>query len=231
MASRANRPNPRSAPGRRNAPATCNQLDDWKRRRVMKPATRFATAAAVGSILVMVTTASVLAQSPGVSAGVTASGTTQFRDAKTGMVWRPENVSKDNRLEPANPPSTPADKAFDPRAQVATAGTVTVQRPRAQLMGSVPVTAGPTVPIITIDGPSLQAIPGGRWLTVLYVTNNSGAPVDPQIGCTFTNGGRSVQEARVVVPTTAAGTRLGVPVYGPRTDIFVDRVLCRVLTP
>jgi hypothetical protein len=197
----------------------------------MKPAIRLATAAAVGSILAMAAAGSAQAQSPGVSAGVTANGATQFRDARTGKVWTPENVSKDNRLEPANQPSTPADKAFDPSAQVATAATVTVQRPRAQLMGSVPVTAGPTVPIITIDGPSLQAIPGDRWLTVLYVTNNGGASVDPQIGCTFTNGGRSVQEARVVVPTTAAGTRLGVPVYGPRTNIFVDRVLCRVLTP
>jgi hypothetical protein len=150
-------------------------------------------------------------------------------------VWAPagpdNRLTRDNKLEPPNQPSTPADEAFDPRSQVATAAPVVVQRPRADMMGTVPITAGPTVPVITIDGPSLRALPGDRWLTVLYLTNNSGAAVDPQVGCTFTNAGQAVQETRVVVPTAAAGTRLGVPVYGPRTDIFVDRVLCRVLTP
>jgi hypothetical protein len=63
------------------------------------------------------------------------------------------------------------------------------------------------------------------------VLAQTSAAVDPQIGCTFTNGGRAVEEARVVVPTAGAGQRLGLPVYGPRTDVFVDRVLCRVLTP
>ena len=65
----------------------------------------------------------------------------------------------------------------------------------------------------------------------LYVTNNSAGDVNAQVGCTFTNGGRSVQETRVIVPTAGPGQRLGMPVYGPRTDVFVDRVLCRVLTP
>ena len=197
----------------------------------MKPAICAATSAFLGLIAAAAAVGSATPRAPGIQTGVTANGAPEFRDPKTGRVWTPENVSKDNRLEPANQPGTPADKAFDPRSQVTTAGAISVQRPRANLMGTVPITAGPTVPIVTIDGPSLQAIPGDRWLTVLYVTNNSVAEVNPQIGCTFTNGGRSVQETRIVVPTAAAGARLGVPVYGPRTDIFVDRVLCRVLTP
>jgi hypothetical protein len=181
--------------------------------------------------------ASAMAQSATIEAGVTVNGPAQFRDNRTGTVWTPQTVgrdnrlSRDNKLEPPNQPSTPADRAFDPQSQIATAEPLVVQRPRANVMGTVPITAGPTVPVVTIDGPSLQAIPGDRWLTVLYVTNNSAAAVDPQVGCTFTNGGRAVEEARVVVPTASPGTRLGVAVYGPRTDIFVDRVLCRVLTP
>jgi hypothetical protein len=144
----------------------------------------------------------------------------------------PDNrLTRDNRLEPSNQPSTPADRAFDPRAQVATSIPIVVQRPVANVVAKIPVTAGPTVPVITIEGPALRAIPGDRWMTVLYVNNNSGAPVDTQIGCSFTNGGRTMQEARVVVPTAAPGTRMSVPVDGPRTDVFVDRVLCRVLTP
>ena len=195
----------------------------------MKPAIRFATA--LGCFTAMAVAASSMAQTAGVEAGVTANGTAQFRDAKTGKVWTPQNVSRDNKLEPANQPSTPADKAFDPQAQVASVDGVSVQRPPANLMGIVPITAGPNVPIVTIDGPSLQAIPGGRWMTVLYVSNNSAAEANPEVGCTFTNGGRAVQETRVIVATAGPGQRLGVPVYGPRTDIFVDRVLCRVLVP
>jgi len=182
----------------------------------------------------VISAASAASAQTSVTVGVTQNAPVEYRDSRTGSVWTPgidNRLSRDNRLEPRNEPSTPADKAFDPSAQVAVAEPLVVQRPQASLMGTVPITAGPTVPGITIDGPTPKAIPGDRWLTVLYVTNNSGIAVDPQIGCTFTNGGRAVQEVRVVVPTAGAGQRLGVPVYGPRTDVFVDRVLCRVLTP
>jgi hypothetical protein len=197
----------------------------------MTPAFRISTSVVLGCVAAGLVAASVMAQTAGVGAGVSASGTTQFRDPKTGVVWTPENVSKDSRLESANPPSTPADRAFDPKTQIATAGSIAVQRPSANLMGTVPITAGPSVPIVTLDGPTLQAIPGQRWLTVLYITNNSAAAINPELGCTFTNGGRPVQETRIIVPTAGPGQRLGLPVYGPRTDIFVDRVLCRVISP
>lgn len=179
---------------------------------------RMAGVTIVSSIAAMALTASAVAQ-------------TQFRDDKTGKVWTPDNVSKDNQIRPANEPTTPADRAFDPSAQVATANAVVVQRPPANLLGIVPITAGPSVPIVSLESPSLQAIPGDRWVAPIYVTNNSGADANAQVGCTFTNAGRSVQETRVIVPTAGPGQRLGMPVYGPRTDVFVDRVLCRVLTP
>jgi len=155
----------------------------------------------------------------------------EFRDAKTGKVWTPSNVSKETQLRPSNEPVTAADRAFDPNAQVATATGVVVQRPNATLMGVVPITAGPTVPLVSLDSPTLQAIPGDRWVAPLYLSNNSGAEVNAQIGCTFTNGGRPAQETRIVVPTAGPGQRLAFAAYGPRTDVFVDRVLCRVLTP
>jgi hypothetical protein len=168
----------------------------------------------------------------GVGTGVTSGGTAQFRDEKTGKIWTPENVSKDAQTpqQQAAKPVTPADKAFDPNSQNVPVSVVT-QRPHANLMGKVPTTAGPTVPIVTIDGPSLQAVPNQTWLTVLYVTNNSANVIEPVIGCTFTNGGRPVQDTRVIVPPVGGGERWGVPVYGPRVEIFVDRVTCRVLSP
>ncbi len=66
-------------------------------------------------------------------------GVTQFKDERTGKVWTPENVSKDNQTpqQQAAVPSTPADKAFDPNAQ-ASATQVVVQRPRGSLMASSP---------------------------------------------------------------------------------------------
>src|SRR4029450_14152373 len=82
---------------------------------------------------------------------------------------------------------------------------VLVQRPNPALMGVAPITAGPTVPIVALDSPPLQAIPGDRWVAPLYLTNNSGADANAQIGCTFTNGGRPVQETRIVAPQAGTG--------------------------
>ncbi|MBV8186388.1 MAG: hypothetical protein JOY64_16325 [Alphaproteobacteria bacterium] len=198
----------------------------------MKPLFRLSLAACAG-VALATAAAATLAQTS-VTVDVTQNPPTQYRDERTGTVWAPgvdNRLSRDNRLEPSDQPSTPADKAFDPGSQVAIAEPLVVQRPQATLMGTVPITAGPNVPVVTLDGPTLKAMPGDRWLTVLYVTNNSGVAVDSQVGCTFTNGGRAVQEARVVVPTAGPGQRLGMAVYGPRTEVFVDRVLCRVLTP
>ncbi len=182
----------------------------------MKRATRVATVAAAGTFVLALMT-SALAQPTG-----------QFRDDRTGKVWTPETVSQDNK--PASPTSE-RDKAFDPRSQMAVVEGVTVQRPRATLMGVLPVTAGPSVPTVTLDGASLQAVPGERWLTVIYITNNSANVVDSVVGCTFTNAGRKVEDTRVIVPPAGPGERLGVPVYGPRVDLFVDQATCRILTP
>jgi hypothetical protein len=50
-------------------------------------------------------------------------------------------------------------------------------------MGSVPITAGPTMPIATIDDASLSVIPGQRWRVVLYLNNNSAGTINPAIDC------------------------------------------------
>ncbi|MBR2818293.1 MAG: hypothetical protein IKE60_26760 [Reyranella sp.] len=155
----------------------------------------------------------------------------QFRDEKTGKVWTPENVSKDNQAPSQQTmPMTQADKAFDPNRQNITLPPMT-QRPRGNLMGTVPVTAGPSVPIATLDSASLQAVPQQNWVTVIYVTNNSGGVIDAVVNCQFTNGGRPVQDVTVTAPPSGPGERWGLPVYGPRVDIFVDRVTCRLISP
>ena len=94
---------------------------------------------------------------------------------------------------------------------------VVVQRPRANLMGIVPITAGPTVPIVTLDSPSLQAIPGDRWVAPLYVTNNSGAD-DQRADRLHLHQRRPAGRRRPasIVPTAGPGERLASPVYGPR---------------
>jgi hypothetical protein len=104
---------------------------------------------ALGCLAAAAMAVSAMAQSASVEAGVTANRPNQFRDSTTGKLWTPETVgqdnrlSRDNKLEPPNQPAAPADRAFDPKAQIATAGAITVQRPRANVMGTVPVTAGP----------------------------------------------------------------------------------------
>lgn len=210
----------------------------------MEQASRLVTATAV-AVLAGVLATSAFAQtspvapgsvsqgpmSPGsVGVGATAGTTAEFRDPKTGKVWTPYNVSQDNKVSAA-PATSAQDKAFDPQAQRAVVDGVTVQRSRAQLMGVLPVTAGSGVPLVTLDGASLHAIPGERWLTALYVTNNSGATVDVVVGCLFTNAGRKVEDTRVIVPPAGPGERLALQVYGPRVDMFVDRVTCQIVSP
>jgi len=157
-----------------------------------------------------------------------AQGLPQLRDSRTGKVWTPEIV------EEASVPTSPnayVNRAFDPRAQNVVVEGLVVQHPRANLMGTVPIMAGPSVPIATIDAPSLQVIPGQHWLSILYLTNNSAATINAVVGCYFTNGGQRVEETRVVIPPAGPGERLGVPVRGPRYDIFVDRVTCELMSP
>lgn len=199
---------------------------------------RYFTLSAVAGALAFVAASPSLAQVPAaqmpgtIGAAVSSNGATQFKDERTGKVWTPENVSKDNQTpqQQSAMPASPSDKAFDPNSQ-SVATQVVVQRPRGNLMGTVPITAGPTVPMVVIDSPWLQAVPQQNWLSVLYVTNNSGNVVDPVVGCTFTNGGRPVQDTRVVLSPAGPGERWGVPVYGPPVSTFVDRVTCRLLSP
>jgi hypothetical protein len=175
---------------------------------------------AAGGLLACGLAASAMAQN-------VAAGVPQFTDSRTGKVWTPD-------VEVPGQPTDPGayvNRAFDPRSQSGIVEGVVVQHPRATLMGTVPITAGPTVPIVVLDAPSLQAIPGRHWLAVLYVTNNSGGTIDAVVACDFTNNGQMVQSTRVMVPPAGPGERLGMAVRGPATELFVDRATCRVITP
>jgi len=150
-------------------------------------------------------------------------------DSRTGKTWTPDMIPlNDPRSGPMNPA---VDRAFDPHSQIAMVPGTVLQRPHANLMGIVPITAGPTVPRVVLDAPSLQAIPGQHWLAILYVTNNSGDTVDAVVDCHFTNQAAKVEDVRLLVPPAGPGERLGLPVRGPRTDLFVDRVTCQLMSP
>jgi len=153
----------------------------------------------------------------------------QFTDTRAGKVWTPNWDSLD-AVQPTDP-SHSVNREFDARAQRESVPGMVTQRPRAELMGTVPITAGPSVPIMTIDAPSLQAVPGERWISVLYVTNNSGASINAVVDCHFTNHGQKVESVRLLVPTAGPGERLGMAVRGPRVDMFVDKVVCVPMSP
>ncbi len=169
---------------------------------------------------------SALAQGNRAGLDVAASpGGPEFRDPRTGQVWTPETVGQDGR-----PLAGPEDKAFDPAGQnVAT--WVAEQRVRGRPVGTVPVTAGPTTPIVAMDGATLRAVPGQRWQVVLYLDNNSGNPVDPVIECRFLNGSNLVMRTRATVAQTGPSVRQGLVIYGPKTDAFVNRASCNVTSP
>ncbi|HEX9556082.1 MAG TPA: hypothetical protein VF991_06280 [Reyranella sp.] len=152
-------------------------------------------------------------------------GVPEFRDPKTGQIWTPLNVGQQSG------PPTPADVAFDPLGQAVRVEGVVVQRPSIVPLAAVPITAGPTVPIVNIGGATLRAVAGKRWQVVLYLDNNSANTVVPLINCRFTNAGKLVEQTHVLVPAVGPGTRVGMIVHGPKTDLFVDRASCAVTSP
>ena len=152
-------------------------------------------------------------------------GVPEFRDPKTGQIWTPLNVGLQSG------PPTPADLAFDPRGQAVYVRGVVVQRPSVVPLDSVPITAGPTVPIVNLGDATLRAVPGKRWEVVLYLDNNSANTVAPLLNCRFTNSGRLVEQTHVLVPTVGPGIRVGMIVYGPKVELFVDRATCEVKSP
>ncbi len=181
---------------------------------------------AVSLCLAMIAAApAVQAQAAKSSVDVAAStGVPEFRDPKTGTIWTPENVGQGGK------PIRPEDHAFDPAAQSAPLGLV-LQKATARPVGTVPVTAGPTVPILNIESTTLRAVPGQRWQLVMYLNNNSNQPVNPVLECRFTNGGNLVTATRVEVSQMGPSVRAGIAVAGPRVQYFVDKASCQVTSP
>jgi hypothetical protein len=127
--------------------------------------------ASLACLIGMTLASAAVAQAPRSSLDVTASaGAPEFRDPKTGQVWTPETVGQDGR-----PLTGPDDKAFDPQAQNAPV-KIAEQRLRGRPVGTVPVTAGPTVPIVALTNSSLRAVPGQRWQAVLYLDTTAPTP-------------------------------------------------------
>jgi hypothetical protein len=182
--------------------------------------------AAVSICLMAMTLASAaLAQAAKRSVEVTpTTGPFEFRDPRTGQVWTPETVGQDGK------PINPEDRAFDPTAQSAPLQAV-IQKATARPVGSVPITASPTVPIAELQNLSLRVVPGQRWQLALYINNNSGNPIDPVLECRFLNHGQPVTYTRAVLSRVGPGVRAGIQVAGPRAEIFVDKANCEIVSP
>jgi hypothetical protein len=151
-------------------------------------------------------------------------GAFEFRDPVTGHIWTPENVGQDGT------PIGPDDKAFDPRAQSAPLQAV-LQKSVAKPVGSVPITAGPTVPIAELQNLALRVMPGKRWHVAMYINNNSANAIQPVVECRFTNHGQPVTLTRANVSQVGPGVRAGFTVAGPRAEIFVDKANCTISSP
>jgi hypothetical protein len=147
----------------------------------------------------------------------------EFRDPKTGTMWTPDNVGQDGK-----PLVGPEDRAFDPQGQAVANEGVVEQNVRAIHVGTVPITAGPNVPLIEADSASLHVIPGGRWEFLVYLNNNSALTLAPVLTCQFTNGDKPVAVTRALVSPMVAGERVGLAIYGPQAQFFVDKASCQI---
>ena len=187
----------------------------------------YASSLKVVACLVGLTVASAaFAQAPRSSVDAAASsGLPEFRDPKTGQVWTPENVGG------GPPPTDAASRAFDPLAQAIVVRGVVDQNVRVTRIGTVPITAGPTVPLVNIDAISLKVVPGQRWQAVLYLNNNSTFTMASVIGCRFTNAGNTVMASYVLIAPVAGGNRVGLVFSGPPSEVFINNVSCSVLSP
>ena len=152
-------------------------------------------------------------------------GVPSFRDPKTGQVWTPDNVGG------GGPPTTAADRAFNPSAQSVSIGQVFQQNAQMRVVGQVPITASPTVPLVEIDNPTLSVQPGARWRVVMYLQNNSASTFAPSLDCRFTNAGNTVMASYILIAPVAGGNRVGLVFSGPPSDIFINNVSCSVLSP
>jgi len=162
---------------------------------------------------------------PSVTAAPDSSAEPSFRDPKTGKVWTPENVGQDGK------PVAPEDRAFNPQRQVVEDQQVYQQQAQSQVVGTVPITASSTVPLVEIDSPSLRVRGGGRWRMVLYLQNNTASPLSPSLMCRFTNSGRLVLASYVTVPPVLGGQRVGLSFAGPPSSVYVDDSSCNVISP
>src|SRR5258707_5151768 len=152
-------------------------------------------------------------------------GVPEFRDPKTGQIWTPLNVGQ------RSGPPTPEDLAFDPLGQAVYVQGVVTQRPSIVPLAAVPITAGPTVPIVNLGDATLRAVPGKRWEVVLYLDNNSAGVVVPVINCRFTNSGNPVEETNALLPKVGPGILVGMTIYCPQADLFVNSASCAVTSP
>ncbi|WP_422000637.1 hypothetical protein [Reyranella sp.] len=183
---------------------------------------RFLRLPTLGGLALLIAAA---AAAPSSAQQIGPSAQPEFRDPKTGQIWTPENVGGKSG------PNTPADRAFDPQAQTTTVRETTVQAPSVQVVGSVPITAGPSVPIAVIGNANLTVIPSQRWQVTLTLDNNSAATISPVVECRFANGANTVETARASLPPVAGGQRVGFVVYGPPSSLFVNSANCALLSP
>jgi hypothetical protein len=154
-------------------------------------------------------------------------GAVGFRD-ENGKVWTPDNVG-----QPDTKPVPPQDRAFDPRQQVVPSPTVSIQTPDVRVVGTVPVLSRPgsSVPIVTLDAPSLRLAERERWVATLILANNGERVIDAQITCRFNNDSLLVEEAKIRLRGIEPGQRVTAPARGPQGHLYVNNAVCAVDSP
>lgn len=150
-----------------------------------------------------------------------------FRD-ENGKVWTPDNVG-----QPDSKPVPPEDRAFDPRRQVVHTLTVSIQVPEFRVIGTVPVLSGPgsSVPIVTLEAPSLRLDNRERWVASLVLANNGARIIDAEISCRFNNDDSAVEETKIQLRGVEPGQRVAARVRGPQGQLFVNNAVCAVDSP
>ena len=140
----------------------------------------------------------------------------RITDTRTGRVWTP-NLDSLDAYQPTDP-NHPVNREFNPRDQQAGIPGMVELHPKAELMGTVPITAGPTVPIMTID----------RLLT----TKKACTDYIGWIGSNFVTQGQRAADAMIKVTGGKGDVAIllgasGVNVTVDRTKGFKDQLAAK----
>jgi hypothetical protein len=126
------------------------------------------------------------------------------------------------------------DRAFDPQSSTYRPPEVMSPKPQPAVRRTGPRSVPPAsrpMPLVSLTADNLTYGPTRYWQVSIGITSNTTRVVDTQVQCTFTNGGRPVEDVFFGPIPLQVGEQISTELVGPPTTAYIDSVSCKVLSP